>query len=617
MNGRLLPSKIILLKVCLARLSLAIPLLCFFLLSTVLKAENLEPIDISTHTSGDSTGNQYLYFQSTNHQIELQTVIQQNQWKVPDADIHNRGFSDASSWMKFSLQNPSDNDVRLILEYVDASAQQIAVYHRKQQTDDAFYQQAFIFNEPVSTRPISFYRPAFPITLAAQESYEVYVHIAQGFEFPMHSFTKMRIWQEDDFYRATHVELLFLLILLNTEILMGLATLFVFFTTRDTVFLYYTVFAFSAASLFAGLSGLWGYFLTPNYYELWMVVLQINICQITAVLFVRRFLNIKQHLPRINMLMLAVVWIDILGVVLNLFGHPYLSRIIIDYTAFAYLLLAPVGLYAHKKGVPHALLFTASWAVFIVGMALASLRYRGYIADTFMAEWLIYIGGFIEIFLLTTIMVLRVRDMQTEKHAAEENHRRYLENAALELTQKVNEQTQLLQEAAKKAELEARTDILTGLANRRSFFESAKTFIERANRREPANLFLLMIDIDHFKKVNDTYGHAAGDKVLIQVAQVLAKTVRSVDMVARLGGEEFGVFIEDSNVEQAAELSRRLLNAVRELYIAHEEFIIRTTISIGLTPWEKGSNLDNAMHKADEALYKAKQMGRDQISLSR
>ena len=149
----------------------------------------------------------------------------------------------------------------------------------------------------------------------------------------------MRIWDDKSFYRAGDKEMLLLIILLCTEIFMGIATLIAFAATRDTVFLYYAGFAFSGVLLFSGLSGIWGYFISGGGFELWMVVLQISICQIAAILFVRRFLNIKQHLPWVDALLLAMVWIDVVGIILNITGTPYFSRVIIDYTAFALSLI--------------------------------------------------------------------------------------------------------------------------------------------------------------------------------------------------------------------------------------------------------------------------------------
>ncbi|MBW8182135.1 sensor domain-containing diguanylate cyclase [Shewanella nanhaiensis] len=581
------------------------------LYTSTLHAASPEVIEVSTHHQGQTTGDDYYYLVDKTNTLSLSDVIASSNWTKSEPNITNRGFTSASSWMKFTLKNSSQTNFNIILEYVESSVGSIDVYHRKLGSDEEFTHSNFTFSAPVETREVSFYRPAFELSLPYLESHEVYVRIFPGDEFPMHSFTAMRIWDQASFYLATHIELTFLVILLCTELFMGFATLLVFFISRDKMFLYYSIFAFSIASLFASLSGVWGYFFARENYQLWMVVFQISLSQIAAIWFVRCFLNIRQISKMIDNALLAAIAVSIVGVIVNLSGYPYYPRLIIDNIAFLYILLVPIGLFAWKKEVPHAGLFTFSWAVFILGMLTASLRLRGYLIDSFWLQWLIYLGGFIEAFLLTTIMVLRLRDMQHAKLKIELTHREHLENYANELSQQVKLQTKQLLEAKEKAETEARVDILTGLTNRRAFIESAHGFLARASRQPGTNLYLLMIDIDHFKKVNDTYGHAAGDAVLVAVANSLSETIRTIDVVSRLGGEEFAALMENKDPQGAINLSERLRKAIEDLVVEFEGQQIKLTTSIGVAKWGPMDNLDTLMNQADHALYQAKESGRN------
>ena len=588
-------------------------LIACFMGALLCSTANASPsIDLSSHASGTATTDQYEYYvEDFTERLTIEDILEVEDWIKPGLGEVTHGFSDSASWMRFDLVNSTQNTKDLILEYVDASVETIDVYYRQRGSGLKFERLNFTFTDHPDNRHVPFYRPAFSLDIPPAETYEVYVRIFQGNDFPMHSFTSMRIWDEKPFYRAGQKQLVMLIVLLCTELFMVVATLIAFAATRDTLFLYYAGFAFSGILLFSGLGGVWSYFIAGGGFQLWMVVLQISICQVAAILFVRRFLNIKQHMPWIDAMLLAMVWVDLVGIILNLTGTPYFSRIIIDYTAFAYLFLLPIGIHAHRKGVPHALLFTSSWIIFILGMALASLRYRGYIADTFWAEWLIYFGGFIEVFLLTTVMALRMRDTFVEKQAIEENHRMFLENAADELSQKVHEQTQLLEQARDAAEAEARTDMLTGLTNRRSFFESAEQYLERAKRSQLNDLYLLTIDIDNFKTVNDSFGHAAGDTVLVEVAHTIEKVTRNVDMVARIGGEEFAVILENDNLGGVEELCERLRMAVAQLQVRFGNDVIPVTISIGVACWAQGMPWNILMQASDQALYKAKNKGRN------
>lgn len=587
--------------------------LSFILITPLSFAFEPNTIEINASQKVQSTGDNYLYLTDASNSLSLEQVITSSQWRIPEANITNRGFTSASSWMKFAIQNSGDTDLNLILEYVEASVDRIDLYHRVKGSAADFEHASFSFTDAVAMREISFFRPAFQLPLPKNETKEVYVKIFPGNQIPMHSFTAMKIWDESSFYYSTHIELSFMVILLCTELLMGIATLLVFFVSKDRMFLYYSIFAFSIASLFASLSGIWGYFFYKEGYQLWMIVLQISICQVAAIWFVRSFLNIRRLSITIDNLLLMALAISIAGVLTNLAGYHYYPRLIIDNIAFLYILLLPIGLYAWKKKVPHAGLFTFSWAVFIFGMLTASLRLRGYLNDSYGVQWLIYIGGFIEAFLLTTVMLLRLKDIQYTKQQIEQKHRQHLQNYADELALQVQLQTKQLSDAKDEAESEARVDFLTGIYNRRAFIESANRFLARVNRNQDAGLHFLMIDIDYFKYVNDTYGHAAGDAVLIAVADAISATVRTVDVVSRLGGEEFGILMENNEPQDTITLAERIRSAIESLNIEFQDHRITITASIGVAKWQSGMDLDSLMNQSDRLLYQAKESGRNNV----
>ena len=160
----------------------------------------------------------------------------------------------------------------------------------------------------------------------------------------------------------------------------------------------------------------------------------------------------------------------------------------------------------------------------------------------------------------------------------------------------------------------AREDKLTGLCNRRHFEERAHEECLRAQRYGHP-LSLLLGDLDHFKQVNDRYGHACGDMVLRQVAQTLLLHCRSSDLVARYGGEEFAVLLLETEAEQAQQVAERLCAAVRTLSFSHPSGSFHITISFGVTSLSPQRNQDLAtlIEEADKALYAAKHNGRDRV----
>jgi diguanylate cyclase (GGDEF)-like protein len=171
---------------------------------------------------------------------------------------------------------------------------------------------------------------------------------------------------------------------------------------------------------------------------------------------------------------------------------------------------------------------------------------------------------------------------------------------------------------ADKARLEqlASTDPLTGLLNRRALMERLTAEIDRA-ARYGHELVLLMIDLDHFKLVNDTYGHMAGDDVLRDLSKVLVSEVRTVDIVARYGGEEFVVVLPEQPIEGGTAFAERVRERVADAAFCADDVSggIRTTISVGIAtyPIDNTQTSDELIARADEALYRAKAAGRDRV----
>ena len=180
-------------------------------------------------------------------------------------------------------------------------------------------------------------------------------------------------------------------------------------------------------------------------------------------------------------------------------------------------------------------------------------------------------------------------------------------------------QTARQQIASKQQELatyvsEARTDTLTCLKNRRSFNEELNR--QFAQRQRQGTVFsLLLIDVDHFKKVNDVYGHLAGDLVLRSVAQVLSTALRDMDVVCRYGGEEFAVICPGSKLHEAAAAAERVRVAITCNSVAFKDGPVQVTASLGAAEVINGEIAEGLIQRADEALYSAKHAGRNRVHL--
>lgn len=177
-----------------------------------------------------------------------------------------------------------------------------------------------------------------------------------------------------------------------------------------------------------------------------------------------------------------------------------------------------------------------------------------------------------------------------------------------------NRLTEELTAAQKLLEMLASTDHLTGLFNRRKFFEKANEEMERF-RRSKTLLSAAYIDIDNFKSLNDKFGHAAGDEVLRKVTDIIKKGVRGIDTAGRIGGEEFCILFPATSVKDSVMVMERLRRDVADIEIIFAGKTIKTTISAGVTEaGEHDKTSDNLIMRADKLLLKAKQLGKNQIT---
>lgn len=188
---------------------------------------------------------------------------------------------------------------------------------------------------------------------------------------------------------------------------------------------------------------------------------------------------------------------------------------------------------------------------------------------------------------------------------------------AIDINEMKQRETQLLEEIEQRKQLElevrklAYTDVLTGVANRRSFLETAEMKFEHA-RKHNTGLYLLMLDIDHFKTINDTFGHTVGDDVLKQVTATTKPNLSSDDLLGRLGGEEFAVLLPHTTSDTAFQCAEDIRNSIADNMFVAANQAFQVTTSIGLSEmYVSDSNFSDILKRADDLLYEAKQHGRN------
>jgi diguanylate cyclase (GGDEF)-like protein/PAS domain S-box-containing protein len=214
------------------------------------------------------------------------------------------------------------------------------------------------------------------------------------------------------------------------------------------------------------------------------------------------------------------------------------------------------------------------------------------------------------------VSILGVGNKQTDYDQNDAEFVEYIASLVWTIVSKKRADEKIQQLHEKLANL-AIVDDLTKLPNRRAFFIRGTEEISRSKRYQ-SPLSMLMLDIDMFKTINDTYGHISGDAALQCLAGTILGQVREVDICARLGGEEFGILLPNTRLEEAMIIAERIRKAIEEIRCETEENVINMTVSLGVASFHEGmAQLDELFSNADTALYKAKNSGRNRIEMFR
>jgi len=180
-----------------------------------------------------------------------------------------------------------------------------------------------------------------------------------------------------------------------------------------------------------------------------------------------------------------------------------------------------------------------------------------------------------------------------------------------QLKKALEEQQKLTQKLEKLATI----DFLTEIPNRRYFLNLANKELQRT-QRYGQQFSLLMLDLDYFKIINDTYGHAIGDQVLKKMAKTTNNCLRKVDIFGRLGGEEFAILLPQTCHQQAKFVAERIRNKIEQIALNLNDIIVKVTVSIGITIYQEGDlKIEDVLKRADQALYRAKAQGRNRVIL--
>lgn len=519
------------------------------------------------------------------------------------------GLAPGAFWGRFELRNTSRQNIDLRLEYIDHQLITLRAFQRDGTTTEFRQLVDLSLEDSFSARPVPHHRFVVPVTLPAGDTSVFFVQYGShqmGFVFP-----ELRIWTPSTLVSAQANELAAISLIVGGLLVMALMAVVGGMATGSRFFYAYALHALASIAVWFTVIGFTHQFLlTENFHWRYMSITG-ALSLLTGLFFAREFLRTREHMRRFDYLLIFQMLNAVFLVVVALAELTALSVMSITLALLLYPAVSIAGLVRWYQGAREASLFTVAWTFMVVGLFMQALRDLGFVEHNLMNYYWPAVASFTEMTVILVAMGIRIRDLRGLKEAAEAAQMEQLRASKLELEAQVAERTRELEAAKNAAEIEARTDTLTGVDNRRSFLIRGQKMLERC-QRDQLPLNLLMMDIDHFKAINDRHGHDMGDQALSAFATTVKGFIRDRDLFGRLGGEEFALMFTGSP-ESALQTAERLKETVRSLSQSSESGDISFTTSIGLAHLAAEQRIEALLKRADEALYEAKEAGRDRV----
>ena len=476
---------------------------------------------------------------------------------------------------------------------------------------------------PFAARPLVHRNFVFPVHLNQTGASTVWLRVASEGTLTI----PLRLWQAEAFWQDSTGVYAVLSIYFGMLLALALYNLLLWVSLRDHNYLTYVLFAVSMAVGQLSLNGLGNQFLWPDWPVWGNLAFTVGFAAagLFGALFTRGFLGTRRNLPRLDGAIIGLAGLFAVCMLVPLIAPYRLAAILTSLTGVTFSAVAVLaGLRCWRAGQPGARTFLLAWTILLVGVAVVGLRNLNLLPTTFLSSYAMQIGSALEMVLLSFALADRINGLRREKDAAQgeamatkqqlvgvlQRSEANLEQRVAARTGELESLNARLRENERQLQALAHTDTLTGLANRLLFDARLEQSIQLA-RRSHGQIALLLLDLDHFKVINDGYGHAIGDEVLRCAAERFRVTLREVDTVARLGGDEFAIVLTGiAGAADAERMAGKILGAIGEP-MRVLGLPLEITVSIGIAMFS-GTDLSphELLRRADRAMYAAKDAGR-------
>jgi diguanylate cyclase len=609
-------------------------------------------INLSEVNSGQLIGHKTTYFIDDQAILNTEQVkkLSKENWTKVNKEIISLGYSDVALWIKVELINPSigispstslnNSDWFIEIAYPVLDKVGISIFY-----EDRIETFSLGDRESFNVRPIEHRNFVIPTSLKTGETAEVFIRVESGTSLQV----PIKLWKQTDFYDQEQSSLIWQGIYFGCFFVVVFYNLCLFYYSRQRQYLYFA-FVFGSFVLFqstlAGISYQYLWPDSPQWNEHALPIF-LGLVLVSESIFILSFLELKKSLPKLAKLL---VYTSTAAAAISLASIFISYHISILCLIVAAILINFVGFIAGIKqsieGSRAAQFFTFAWAGTLFGGILLAFSKLGILERNVITENALQIGTTFSIIWLSFALGEYIAQQNKERNKAKQNALDYALKIAEERQEKLSAQDEILalqkssnheleilvkqrtvqleqimvdlEKANSRLEHISNLDELTGIYNRRYFNQKFDAEFKRAHRQNQSISFL-MIDVDHFKSVNDNYGHLVGDICLKRISKLLSNSIsRPNDILSRFGGEEFVIVLPDTTFEGATFVANRLLKSVEAETVIYEDISIKLTVSIGLATLIPKDNdrPQSIILAADNALYEAKESGRNCLKIS-
>lgn len=572
------------------------------------------------------------HYEDESNSLSSVDVIQRRADFIPsDTTTYNFGLNPSDFWIWLTVDKPATDPTDLMLEVSYTHLDHLDVYQVESGKATLQYNMGDFL--PFNDRPVSNRGFVIPLTFSDDSlSRELLLHVRS--EGPV--AVPLTISTVEQYHKSDREEQLILGFYYG--ILFGILAynLLIAIGTREAVYGYYCIYAASQMLYQMAQNGLAFEFLWPDLVA-WQQVAPLLLTALAmffCTLFTHHFLNIdNKATPRLYIsfrMMESCLLLLVLAVILV--ERPLAIQLLSVIAGGAAIFLFVTAFIAYLQGNPNAHYYLLSFSILLLGVLVFVAKTLGYLPDLFVTEYATQMGSAIEMILLSYALADRFNRLRMENIRVHENAKATLEQNVVARTRQLSTTLQQLELANTKLERLNNLDPMTSIYNRRYFNE----ILERIHREmvdQGKPLSLMMIDIDHFKRINDNQGHLKGDEVILRVAKIIGEHCRENRCVpARFGGEEFVVLMPDHQMAPTLNVAESIRQRVEETAFLAEPAELEhsgyrhpvarptsstfsATVSIGITTVlpDKARTMTGLelVDQADQALYSAKQNGRN------